>query len=45
MSGLKILKFAARANNNYIEIMSEYNQWCDTATAGYVNDVYLRTCT
>ena len=28
------LKFAAVQNNNYIEIASEYNQWCATETAG-----------
>ena len=29
-------------NRNYIEIASEYNQWCETERAGHINNVLLK---
>jgi hypothetical protein len=29
-------------NRNYIEIACEFNQWCETETAGYIKDVVLK---
>ena len=45
LENIRIENFEIRGqgqNNNYIEIASEYNQWCATETAGYVKDFLIR---